>query len=124
MTELNIVKWYFTGILHGAQKIMITHQTIELWHGVFVARVRDIPDFDAALAPRVHVFGGVAHSDRTDNLPVMQSVDGPSMSGNARPQQSVGGEMDGLQLAFIDVETVSPATMYNNALKLARGSLE
>ena len=58
----------------------------------------NVPDFDAALASRVHILGGVRHGDGADNFTVGKSVDLAAASRDPLGGESVVGEGYRLQL--------------------------
>ena len=81
-------------------RFLLTHQTIELRDRALVAGVADVPDLDAALPTRVHVSRGVADGHRTHHLSMAQGVDLASVSGDARADEGIWGEGDGLHLTI------------------------
>ena len=67
-------------------------------HRCFPAWLADVPELDAALAPRVHVLGRVRHSDGDDNFTVGKSVDLVAVSRDSLGGESVLGKGYRLQL--------------------------
>lgn len=47
-----------------------TYQAIQLTDGAFVARLRDVPHFDASFAAGIHVFRWVGYRDSANDFAV------------------------------------------------------
>lgn len=87
-----------------------TYQAVELGHRALAAGLADVPDLDAALAPCVHVAGGVADGDSAHHLAMAQRVDLASVTRDARAYECVWREGHGLHLSVrTNVKRISPA---------------
>lgn len=76
------------------------YQTIKLGHRAFGPWLADVPDLDTALATSIHIFGWVADGDSTYHLAMTQSVDLPSMSGDAWTNQGICWKWYWLELSL------------------------
>lgn len=76
-----------------------THEAVQLGHGRLVARMADVPHFNAALAAGVDVARGVTDGDGAHHLPVAQSIDLASVARDAWADQRVRRERHGLHLS-------------------------
>lgn len=76
-----------------------THEAVQLGHGGLVARMADVPHFNAALTAGVDVARGVTDGDGAHHLPVAQSIDLASVARDARTDQRVRRKRHGLHLS-------------------------
>lgn len=77
-----------------------TYQAVQLRDGTLVARVADVPDFNTALATRVHVSCGVADGNCTHNFPMIQSVDLAGMARDSWTDEGIRRERNRLHLTI------------------------
>lgn len=76
-----------------------THEAVQLGHGRLVARMADVPHFNAALTAGVDVARGVTDGDGAHHLPVAQSIDLASVARDAWTDQRVRRKRHGLHLS-------------------------
>lgn len=85
------------------------HQTVQLGHRTFAARLAYVPDFDTAFATSVNMTCWVANGDGAHNFAVVQCVDLTGMTGNTGSDQGVRWKGHRLHLTICaDVEGVGP----------------
>lgn len=78
--------------------IFCAHQAVELRDGALVARLADVPHFDAALSARVDVLGRVADGDGANDLTMRQCVYLARVARNTWPHKCVRRERHRLHL--------------------------
>lgn len=76
-----------------------SYKAVQLGHRRLVARVADVPHFDAAFAAGVDMARGVADGDGAHHLPMAESVDLACVTRNARTNQRVWRKRHGLHLS-------------------------
>lgn len=76
----------------------MSHQTVQLGHGVLASWLADVPHLDAALPSGVDVASRGADGDGAHHLSVAQGVDLTGVTRDSRTQQSVGRKGHGLHL--------------------------
>lgn len=81
-------------------KFLFTYQAVQLRDWALVARVADVPDFDAPLPTRVHMSRGVADGNCTHHFPVVQSVDLTGMARDSWTDEGIRRERNRLHLTI------------------------
>lgn len=80
--------------------LLLTYQAVQLGDRALVARVADVPDFDAPFPTCIHVSRGVADGNCTHNFPVVQSVDLTSMARDSWTNEGIRRERNWLHLTI------------------------